>query len=509
MKVVSVEQMRELDSRSINEAGIPGAELMLKAGIGAAEHIIDYVTSLYPRHIKRFVILNGKGNNGGDGYVVAKFLLENYHAEVIIYSICNVEELSGDALTYAELVKDSVEIIVGDNPIFQPGDIIVDGLLGTGTKGPLRSPYDTWIAAINSSQLPVIALDIPSGLNGNDGSVATDAVTADITVTMGLPKHGMLLNRGPETCGQIKCIDIGIPAEFILEIKSDIEMVFEKDIKCLSRRPANSFKNKNGHLLVIGGSRHYPGAPMLSAKTAMRSGAGLVTMAVPQSAGIPPSNMHSLICRAVTDSGNGTFSQESADELNSLIAAADAVAIGPGISTDIEVLDMLENIIANNKPVVWDADALNILASNQSLIDREATKILTPHPGEMRRLLNGFNLKDSLNADRFSQATALAEKTGAITVLKGNQSVVAGPNKEIAVNSSGSPALATAGSGDVLTGLIGALLAQGFSPFESAKFAVFIHGLAGEQTPLGIRGMTADDLVDLIPAAMQIISPFA
>lgn len=508
MKVISVEQMRDLDSRTINEAGIPGAKLMETAGIGAAEHIIDYVSSLYPKHVKRFVILNGKGNNGGDGYVVAKFLMENYHAEVIIYSVCPVEELSGDARFHADQVKAQVNIIIDKIPAFQAGDIIIDGLLGTGTQGPLRPPYDAWIAAVNASMMPLIALDIPSGLNGNDGTVPSDAIIADITVTMGFPKCGMLLHKGPEHCGQIKCVDIGIPQEYIEATPSEIEMTFEQDISCLGRRSSNTFKNRNGNLLVIGGSRAYQGAALLTAKASMRSGAGLVTLAIPQSAGIPSSAMDSLIFRRITDAGTGTFSEESADQLNELIAAADAIAIGPGITTAEEVIAMLGEIRNINKPVVWDADALNILSFNQSLIDRESATVLTPHPGEMQRLLRGFNLINALEADRFAQASALAEKSGAVIVLKGNNSVIATPGQTITVNSSGSPALATAGSGDVLTGIIGALLAQRINHFDAAKFAVFIHGLAGEQPPLGVRGLTADDLVDLIPIAMQQISPF-
>ncbi len=509
MKVISVEQMRNLDSLTINKAGIAGAVLMETAGIGAAEHIINYVSSLYPRHIKRFVVLNGKGNNGGDGYVVAKFLMENYHAEVVIYSVCSMEELTGDAKYHADLVKDLIGVIVGEVPVFQQGDIIVDGLLGTGAQGKLRSPYDVWIAAVNDSEMPVVALDIPSGLNGDDGTVATDAITADITVTMGLPKRGMLINNGPVFCGQIKCVDIGIPKQYIAEIPSEIDMTFEQDINCLQRRPANSYKNKNGNLLIIAGSRNFPGAPMLTAKAAMRSGAGLVTLAIPQSSGIPPSEMHSLIVRRISDAGTGTFSEESADELNELIVNADAIAIGPGITTADEVIEMLNAIIDINKPVVWDADALNILASNQSLIDRESATILTPHPGEMQRLLQGFNLHSAMSANRMTQASALAEKTGTVTVLKGNHSVIAAKNRSISVNSSGSPSLASAGSGDVLTGITGAFLAQGIDAFNAARFAVFIHGMTGEQTPLGIRGLTADDLVDLIPVAIQQISPFA
>jgi ADP-dependent NAD(P)H-hydrate dehydratase / NAD(P)H-hydrate epimerase len=509
MKTVTVEQMRNLDVRTINEAGIPGAVLMETAGVGAAEHIIDYASSLYPKHVKRFVILAGKGNNGGDGYVVAKFLLENHHAEVVIYAICSPKELSGDAKLHADLIKDTIPAFVDKKPQFQKGDIIIDALLGTGTKGALRAPYDAWIAAVNVANMPVIALDIPSGLNGDDGTVATESVIADITITMGLPKCGMLLNKGPELCGQVKCVDIGIPVNYIAEIKSDIDMIFEQDINCLNRRPANSYKNKNGSLLVIAGSRSYPGAPFLTAKAAMRSGAGLVTVAVPQSAYISLPSMHSLIVRRISDAGTGIFSEESADELNQLIASSDAIAIGPGITTEDEVIEMLDAIIDIDKAVVWDADALNILTTNQSLIDRESATVLTPHPGEMQRLLKGFNLISAMEAERITQAVALAEKTRAVTVLKGHNSVIASPGKPATINSSGSASLATAGSGDVLTGIIGALLAQGFNAFDSARFAVFIHGLAGEQTPLGIRGLTADDLIDLIPVAMQQISPFA
>ena len=509
MKVITVEQMRHLDFRTINEAGISGAVLMETAGVGAAEHIVDYASSLCPKHIKRFVILAGKGNNGGDGYVIAKFLLENYETEVVIYAVYSPDELSGDAQYHANLIKDSIDVIVGEVPIFHTGDIIIDALLGTGTRGALRSPYDTWINAVNAANVPVIAVDIPSGLNGDDGTASGGAVNADVTVTMGLPKRGMLLAKGPELCGRVKCVDIGIPVEYIAEEESDIDMIFEQDISCLERRPANSYKNKNGNLLVIGGSGNYPGAPFLTAKAAMRSGAGLVTVAIPRSAAISSPDMHSLIIRRVKDAGTGTFSKDSADEINQLISDSDAIAIGPGMTTADNVVQMLNAIIKTNKPIIWDADALNILSSNRSLINRSSFNVLTPHQGEMQRLLKGFDLSSAISANRMSKTIALAEKSGAVTILKGNNSVIASSSKHVAVNSSGSASLATAGSGDVLTGIIGAFLAQEIETFDAAKFAVFIHGLAGEQTPMGIRGFTADDLIDLIPAAMQQISPFA
>jgi ADP-dependent NAD(P)H-hydrate dehydratase / NAD(P)H-hydrate epimerase len=515
MKIISVKQMRELDRRTIEEAGISGSLLMEKAGNGAGEKILEYLGNMDFSHIKRFVLLAGKGNNGGDVYVIARFLFENCAADVIVFSICPIKELSGDAKYHAELLPE--DIIVEVKPKLSPadfskGDIIVDGLLGTGFNGSLRESYKNWIAAVNTADLPVIAVDIPSGLNGDTGAVSEDAVKADLTVTIAQPKAGLIAGHGPVYCGQLSVVDIGIPEQYVDEIDSGLSLFSESDAYLLINRvPVNSHKNALGSVLVIGGSSLYPGAPFLAAKAALRSGAGIVAVAVPESAGINNPGFFSVITRMIPDSGKGFFTKSSIPEILKLAAKADSIVIGPGMSDNKSCVDVLKEILSIDKPVIIDADALNLLAANPGILNKKRNSkfIFTPHPGESRRLLNGFGLKSFVDKDRISQTKKLQGKTGGTVVLKGHRTIVAAEKNSVSVNGSGCPALATAGSGDVLTGIIAANSAAGMDSFDAACLSVFVHGLAGELGNRGMRGLIADDLPDLIPAVMKRLSPFA
>lgn len=506
--------MRRLDARTISEAGIPGAELMSRAGEGAAEIIASWVERMHPSHVARFVFLAGKGNNGGDAYVAAAHMKRLRREEVVIYSVCEISELKGDAAYYASAVSPGIPVKVKPQPgpgDFRKGDIIVDGLLGTGASGELREPFLSWVKAVNASEMPVVALDIPSGLDGTTGGVLTDAVKADLTISMGLPKRGLVAGRGPELCGSLRNVDIGIPERFIDEAASDFSVIFEDDAReLLGRISAQSHKNSRGRVLVIGGSADYPGAPLLSAEAALRSGAGLVTLAIPASASRVSTVSRSIILREITDGGSGFFNFRSINSLAALIEAHDAIVAGPGMSTEKEVFEIVGMIASFAKPMVIDADALNIVSLNPSILKANPNCIVTPHPGEMKRLLAGFGMDDLIPAERVTQASEFAKKTGVVTVLKGNKTVIATvPGGAVSVNSSGSPALATAGSGDVLAGIAGTFLAQGFAAEKAAAAAVFIHGLCGEISPFGNRGTIADDLPRLLPEAMKRISPFA
>ncbi len=512
MKTVSSLQMRELDNLTI-KSGVSGELLMERAGIGAGEHILEFVSSLHPAHVKRFIILAGKGNNGGDAYVVARFLSQKTSIQVKVFSICQIDELAGDAKLNAEKLQGNIscefrkDLKAGD---FQYGDVIIDGLLGTGISGRLRPPCENWIEIVNSRNLPVVSLDIPSGLNCDDGSIAGFAIRADLTITIGLPKKGMIVGNGPSLCGRIRCVDIGIPPVLIEKVGSDTEMIFDSDVrKFLGRVDMNSHKGANGHVLVVGGSRKYNGAPFLSAEAALHTGAGLVTVAIPEAIQ-SIQRILALIVRKSPDDGSGYFSNSSVPELIKLIENADSVVIGPGIGDDPSVGKMMLAICSFDKPAVFDADALNIISQFPDiLLKRKYPSVLTPHPGEIKRLLKGFALQHLMEEDRAAQALGLADKTNSVVVLKGNRTVIAAKGKQLSVNSSGSPALATAGTGDVLSGMIGAFIAQGLNPFDASVCAVFIHGLAGENGKLGTRGLTADDLLGLIPETMKKISPFA
>lgn len=514
MKAVSVRQMRGLDKRTIEKAGIPGIVLMERAGTGAAQEIINFAESISGHHVRRFVILAGKGNNGGDAYVVARYLYENYDVDIHVYSVCAIEELRGDAGLNADRLPGELRFKISNSlspEDFMPGDIIIDGLLGTGINGTLRPPYDKWIELVNSLDLPVVSLDIPSGLNGDTGRFATTAVKADMTVMMGLPKKGLVSEKIAEYCGKLRCIDIGIPQKFTDEIESDLEVNFAEDIRpFIGRVPIDSHKGSRGKLAVIGGSRAYAGAPFLAAEAAMRSGAGYVRLIVPDSVPRSMCSSYSLIVNSVPAGKSGTLAECPVKEINSAIADADALVIGPGMTKDASLIPVLEKIRKDKKPLVFDADALNLAAENPDIILKcRGEKVLTPHPGEMQRLLKGFKLKKLQKSDRIKQARALAEKTSSVVVLKGCRTVIASPDQSVTVNGSGSPALAVMGTGDVLSGMIGTFLAQGIKAYDAARTAVFIHGLAGEMSPAGIRGLTADDLILLIPEAMKEISPFA
>ncbi len=505
--------MRELDRRTIEEHGTPGEVLMERAGAGVAEELLAFAASLPAIHARRFVILAGKGNNGGDAYVVARHLLTRSSTPVVLYATCSVDALTGDAKTHATRLPASVPVIVKQQLAshdFQRGDIIVDGLLGTGSAGAPRPPYDQWIAAVNAAALPVVAIDLPSGLDGDTGAVASVAVKADLTVTIGLPKTGLFLGDGPEICGRLRVVKIGIPDEYVEGIPAPKEAFFADDARTLlGRRPMECHKNSVGRVVVVGGSARYPGAPQLAGAAAMRSGAGFVTIAIPAATPEIGRPLLALVVRKIADEDKGHFCATSLTEISELFDTADAAVIGPGMTNCDDCANLLPRLLACNLPMAVDADALNTVACNPAAFPADRSRlVLTPHPGEAKRLIKGFGLDHHLEADRLTQAKELATKTRAVIVLKGHQTIVASPDGRISINTSGCPALAKAGSGDVLSGVVAAYLAAGLPPFDAARLGVFVHGLAGELATTGSRGLAPDDLPGLLPAAVMSVSPF-
>ena len=517
MKVFDAAAARNLDRRSIEEALIPGAVLMDRAGSVAAVHILEFIKTLHPVHQKRFVCLAGKGNNGGDAYVVASRLsAARPDMKVEIWSACPLSELKGDAAYHAAQVPGTLEVsfkkTLSKND-FLPGDIIIDGLLGTGLNGPVKEPYDVWIDAVNASGMPVVSLDIASGINSDDGSANGTAIHADMTVTMGVPKRGLVLGKGREYSGPLRFADIGIPKQYMNEEAfSDFEIVFEEDVRPFFTRLApDSHKNSLGRVLVVGGSEKYHGAPFLSASAALKSGAGLVIAAVPKNIADYSHNYLSLISIGLPVSNtSGCLCGKSLPELEKHSENSDCIVCGPGLGTENLSLEIIEFFQTCQCPVIFDADALNLIAANPSILKAGGRRILTPHPGEMQRLMKGFELEKLAASSRIDQAKALAEKTGSVVVLKGNKTVTASPDGRVCVNSSGNPALATAGSGDVLAGICGAFCASGADDIMLPVIAaVFVHGSTAEYAGYGIRGLTADELIPAIPNAMRRISPFA
>ena len=536
MKLVSVQTMRRLEDEAVH-AGLSGEEMMRRAGLGAAEIAVAFCASrLAPEQRRRWIVLAGKGNNAGDAYVVAAHLRRLSPLPVAIFATTPPAGLSGAARFHAaQLPADIPVTVVKELPpeALPPGGLLIDGLLGTGMAGAPRPPFDRIIRQINASGLPVVTLDIPSGMDADSGT-GDCVVTADLTITMGLPKEGMFSAAGRPHCGTIRCVDIGLPEKILNSAVISGDALFAEDVRpLLPRRPLDAHKNRFGHLLVAGGSLDYTGAPMLAATAGLRSGCGLVTVAVPATArALVRTPLNALIVHSVSDGGTGFFNTASTPALRELLAAAgsrakQAVVFGPGTGEHTGLDQPLKAVLAAGIPAVIDADALRCLARHPEWLGettegkrpkaegrsedgkaQPANIVLTPHPGEMRALLEGFGLGDRRDAPRAAQAEALACHTGACVVLKGLGTVVAAPGGRVTINSSGNSALATAGSGDVLAGMIGGFLAQGMEAWNAARTAVFLHGLAAELAP-SERALVADDLPDLTKAALRVITPAA
>ena len=493
MKIVSGKQMQALDRRTI-DGGVPGELLMERAGTGAFEALLEFIELLPCAHRHRVVVINGKGNNGGDGYVVARLLAERTGYEAIVYATCQPDELSGDAKLNADRLP-----------------LPIDCLLGTGISGPVREPYATIIGQINDSHLPVVAMDIPSGVDADTGAVAAVAVRADLTITMALPKIGLLRGAGANLCGCLRCVDIGIPATFVDEVDSAAEATLAADVRPLMHRlPSAIHKGDMGRILIVGGSADYPGAPMLAGAGALRAGGGLVTVACPSSVGpvLEPQD-NALIRKLIDDDGRGTHGPVDAAEFADLTADKNVIAAGPGLGGSDAALSLVRDLLGTDKPVVLDADALRVCSDCGERLKARAVTVLTPHPGEMARLIASCGFAGLDTADRESQASTVAKEFNAIVVLKGHRTIVAAPDGRAFINTSGTPALATGGSGDVLCGVIAAVLCQLDNPVAAVRLAVFVHGLAAELSPKGMRGTTADDQPQLIAHALQQLSPLA
>lgn len=515
MKIVSTQEMKRLDSLAIEKAGISSRKLMYNAGTGVAGEILSYTKTFFHKsHVRRFVIFAGKGNNGGDAYVVAGYLEKHSNVPVIVYSVSEKEDIIGDARFYADKLSSEVKIVVKDlsSEDFQTGDIIIDGLLGTGFTGELKASYKEWIEIANTSGCPVISIDIPSGLDGTTGNVKDTAIIADVTIAIGLPKSGLFINNGSRHTGLLRVVEIGIPKKYVDEADSELNLFTKEDAaKFLHRVPNDSHKKSVGTVLVIGGSKLYKGAPFLSGMAALRAGAGLVTVAIPESCEPSYSMYNSLIIREIRTNSPGSFDSYSSLELTELIKSHNVVVLGPGIGTNSSTAEVVKTVLEHDKKTVIDADALNLIAAFPEIMKPNGNFIFTPHAGEIARLLSAFDRDNKVTENRIFKAERAAELLGGVVVLKGNKTVVSCAGQTTSINSTGSQALSTAGTGDVLSGIMGAFYASGINGFDASRLAAYAHGLSGEvvQQKKGVRGTIADDVIEAIPEAMNLISPLA
>ena len=490
MRVVSADEARALDVRTI-AAGTPGLVLMKRAANAVVRELAG-VISRRPMRSARVVVLAGPGNNGGDGFEVARLLMASRVAgNVETLLLGNPQHLTNDARKTFHRLEQAGGAIreVTDARELEPlavATLVVDALFGTGLKrrvAPDGLPSKAIQLASQGSAF-VASVDLPSGLSADEADVWMPSVRADLTVTFGWPKPCHVDHAPAARCGRIAVADIGFVAA---EGPAMREAVAVSDVaRLFPRRPAESHKGTFGRLLVIGGSNGMAGAPSLVCRAAHRAGAGLVTASVPD--GVRPI-LHALSPETITAGGEADPSR------------FDAIAVGPGMGTSESAKETAQRAAASALPAVFDADALNLAGAGTFFASRTAPTVLTPHPGEAGRLL-GVAAED-VNADREAAAVRLARASGAVVVLKGFRPVVADPSGRAVPVLAGNPALASGGTGDVLTGTVGACLARGLSAWDAACAAVWLHGTAGDflREAKGEESVTASDVAEALPEA--------
>lgn len=513
MKLVTAEEMREIDRYAIEKLHIPGIVLMENAGLRTVIGMREVIPNLLE---KRILIVAGKGNNAGDGFVVARHLF-NLGGVVKVALCSSPDELKGDALINFEIVKNIGVAIFEIGSVDELRefldwcDIVVDALLGTGIKGEVKGFLGEVIREINSSGKPIVAIDLPSGLEASTGKVCGPCIKANWTFTMCLPKLGLWLYPGAYYAGRIFVVDISIPSwvwEREFNIKRELlTLPYIKELLPLKRDP-QSHKGDFGRVLVIAGSRGFTGAAVLASLGALRIGAGLVYLATPESVNdVLEAKLTEVIKIPVSDS-DGAFDLRSLFDLKEHIERCDVVILGPGIGTSLPtkvfVYKLLEEI---EKPLVIDADGLNCLVDNVALLrNYKAEVVITPHPGEMARLIGKST--SYVQENRLEVAESFASENGVIVVLKGARTIISSPDGRSYINPTGNPGMATGGTGDVLTGMIGGLIAQGLNPLEASCVGVFLHGLSGDigVSKKGELSLIASDLLDFIPEAIKEVS---
>lgn len=511
LPVFTAAEMRALDARAIRELGIPGPRLMDHAGTGAATLIAGW---LAPIRGKTVVVVCGKGNNGGDGFVVARRLRAR-GAVVRVLLVGRRADVRGDAADALGRWRGRVEEIAdpsGLAPVLGGADLIVDALLGTGLSGPARGPVAAAIEAINragATCVPVVALDLPSGLDSDRGALLGPTVKAWRTVTFAGLKRSLLLAPAAGQAGAVEIGDIGVSAE---EARRGITTwrLEAADVRPLfPPRELDAHKGRFGHLLVVAGSLGKTGAAVLAGRAALRSGVGLCTIAAPASQQpVVAAQAPEYMTEALPETAARSLSLESRDRILELARRMDAVALGPGLSLDPEAQELARVLIRElDQPMVVDADALSALAGHLDLLRHAAgPRALTPHPGEMARLL-GVTI-EAVQADRIELTRAFARAHGAAIALKGAHTVIAGPDGHVAINPTGNPGMAKGGSGDVLTGIVGALLAREIGPAAALQAGCYVHGLAADVAvrERGEYGMLASDIIEGVPAALRALA---
>ncbi|HUZ30310.1 MAG TPA: NAD(P)H-hydrate dehydratase [Solirubrobacteraceae bacterium] len=486
------QQQRALDAWAIQELGIAGIELMERAGTGLAELVMDVAPT------GRVGVVCGKGNNGGDGFVCARFLREHGRdVEVLTLS----EDLSGDALTMFQRLPGGSRPFTSD--ALSGLAAIVDAILGTGFRGQPRDPAASAIAAINQAPAHVIACDVPSGVDASTGQVVGDAAQATATATFHADKPGLWIAPGKGCAGEVRVVDIGIPRGGPAD--PTVGLIADRVADTIPRRGRESTKFAAGSVLVCGGSIGLTGAPSMAAEAAMRTGAGYVTACVPASLNLVFETRLLEVMTVPLSDSDGSLNTQGADTVLERAGRSDALVLGPGLGRQPEASELARVLAARAEiPLLLDADGLNAHAGALgSLAARGAGTVLTPHAGELARLLGTDS--GAVGAQRLHSAREAASQAAAVVVLKGDDTIVAAPDGRCGVSRGGASALATAGTGDVLSGVIGALLAKRLDPFHAACAGVLVHARAGQRTAerIGPEGVIARDVIEELPGVLR------
>ncbi|HIE05931.1 MAG TPA: NAD(P)H-hydrate dehydratase [bacterium (Candidatus Stahlbacteria)] len=503
MRLVTPKEMAKIDLKVQRRYGVPSILLMENAARGVVDTLEEYfeLTGL------KVLVVCGIGNNGGDGFAAARHLkIRGSDARTFLVGSRN--RLKGDTLLNGRITgidySKNLKKVIDD---FHP-DVIIDAIFGTGFKGRPKSIYKSAIEVINGSDSFIVAVDIPSGVNGYTGVVEDSAVFADVTVAMCLPKTGLLLYPGRYCCGDLWITDIGITDEMIGPGKTNL-LDDEEISSIIPARPAEGHKGVFGKVLVLAGSRGYSGAACLTANGALRTGAGLVILGVPEGLiDTVEEKLTEVVKFSLPETDTISFSKAGVKDTILRSRDSDVLVIGPGISTNPETKEFLYQIISKVKvPIVIDADGINNLTQYPDILKKSKSEIvLTPHPGELSRLI-GIP-PEEINLNRIELARKYAKKFGVVLVIKGVPSVISNKGGEVWVNPTGNSGLASGGSGDVLSGMIGGLIAQGVDPFDASKAGVYLHGLAAD---LAVQdqneySLIASDILEFIGPAIDEVT---
>ncbi|MGD8237159.1 MAG: NAD(P)H-hydrate dehydratase [Armatimonadota bacterium] len=510
MKLVTAAQMREIDRHCIEDLQIPGMVLMENAGRGVARCAERVLRALGGRRVH---IVAGRGNNGGDGFVAARHL-HNAGCDVAVTLLAAAGDLQGDAAAnhgiWAAMPTGTEEMpeLASPQPLRERligADVVIDGILGTGVTGEVRGPARAAIEALRDvPRERVVAIDIPSGVDSDTGQVLGAAVRAGYTITFGLPKIGLYQHPGAAHAGEVIVQDIGIPRAELTSDRLPLRLTTAADVsRWLPGRPADAHKGNCGRVFIVAGSVGMTGAAAMAGMAALRAGAGLVTVGVPASLNdVLEAKLTEVMTRPLPECAERALSLAAEETILEMAEGSEACVVGPGLSLADETQELVRRLVPQiHRPLALDADALTALSENaEVLAGREAPTVVTPHPGEMSRLVD--RSIEAIQADRVSAALEAARSLGSVVLLKGAGSVGAAPDGTAYVNATGNAGMASGGTGDVLSGILGGLLGQGMLPLEAAAAAAHVHGLAGDlAAPDSERALVAGDMLEALPRA--------